>query len=143
MTYEPRRIQLSRKKGWRMPPDTVSVARPTRWGNPWTVAACLESGYSGDNPLAAAQTCVDAYRAWLLGQRHWSHGIPLAEPPDPTPLCGKNLACWCKVARCESCGSTESIEATRARGHLSCCPERKMLPGDPCHADVLLELANE
>jgi hypothetical protein len=29
----PERIQLRRSKGWRLPPNTVVVARPTRWGN--------------------------------------------------------------------------------------------------------------
>src|SRR5690606_13010392 len=33
----PTRIQLSRRKGWRMPPDTVKVDRSTRWGNPFVV----------------------------------------------------------------------------------------------------------
>ena len=29
----PIRIQLSRRKGWRMPPNTVKVDRTTKWGN--------------------------------------------------------------------------------------------------------------
>jgi len=73
---QPRRIQLSRRKGWRLPPNTV-----------------------------------DAFRAWIEGREHWAHGIPQAAPPDPSPLRGKNLACWC------------ALDA-------------------PCHADVLLEIAN-
>ena len=32
MTPIPRRIQLRRTQGWRIPPNTVSVARPTAWG---------------------------------------------------------------------------------------------------------------
>lgn len=31
----PHRIQLSRKAGWTKPENTVVVARPTRWGNPF------------------------------------------------------------------------------------------------------------
>ena len=34
----PKRIQLSRKKGWRMPPDTEIVDRSTKWGNPFIIA---------------------------------------------------------------------------------------------------------
>lgn len=30
-------------------------------------------------------------------------------------------------AACDGCGSTQTIEEIRARGNLSCCPERKML----------------
>jgi len=67
------RIQLSRAKGWRMPPNTVKVDRTTKWGNP--------------------------FRAGNVG------------PFGREPLRGKNLACWCEL-------------------------------GKPCHADVLLVLAN-
>jgi hypothetical protein len=31
---KPQRIQLSRRKGWRMPENTVRVARPGMWGKP-------------------------------------------------------------------------------------------------------------
>ena len=32
---EPKRIQLSRTKGWRKPEGAVVVSRPTKWGNPF------------------------------------------------------------------------------------------------------------
>lgn len=53
---EPTRLQLSRRKGWRMPPNTVNVARPTMFGNPWHVEK------DGD-----AQHCIDEYRRLLTG----------------------------------------------------------------------------
>lgn len=31
----PKRVQLSRAAGWRMPKNTVKVDRSTRWGNPF------------------------------------------------------------------------------------------------------------
>lgn len=31
----PVRIRLSRQKGWRLPPGTIIVSRPSIWGNPW------------------------------------------------------------------------------------------------------------
>lgn len=37
MVTAPIRVQLSRAKGWRKPPNTVVVARPSRWGNPFKV----------------------------------------------------------------------------------------------------------
>ena len=88
---KPERIQLQRIKGWRMPPNTVWVARPSRWGNPFKVTS----------KRTAAQA-VERFRC---------------EMPDFTreaarlELRGKNLACFCKL-------------------------------GEPCHADVLLEIAN-
>lgn len=107
----PVRVQLSRAKGWRMPPNTVKVCRPGPYGNPFKVAAYWDAGYSGSLEVATRH-CVEAYRAMLLGREHWAHPIPMTYPlPDLEPLRGKNLACWCK-------------------------------PGTPCHADVLLELAN-
>lgn len=106
MADRPTRIQLSRKKGWRMPANTVKVDRTTKWGNP----------FMGD-----AAACVaafrDLYRGWCKvtcgpsGPITGMAFIPAHVLPDPRELRGKNLACWCK-------------------------------PGAPCHADVLLELAN-
>lgn len=90
---KPNRIQLRRTKGWRMPPNTVSVARPGFWGNRFIV------GRDGD-----AAECVRQYRDLLTHHRL----MDMAK----RELRGKNLACWCK-------------------------------PGEPCHADVLLELVNE
>lgn len=105
-----RRVQLSRKKGWKMPPNTVKVSRPSKWGNPITVQGFYDAGYSGSIDVAR-QHCVDGFRAWMAGLRHWSHGIPMPYPPDANELRGKNLACFCPL-------------------------------GSPCHADVLLEMAN-
>ena len=112
----PKRIQLSRKKGWRMPPNTVSVARPGLMGNPFKV------GVHG-----TARHCVQSYRRLLTGsvslRRHNMLRIlkgmegrgeaHVAEMKARIPdLRGKNLACWCPLDA-------------------------------PCHADVLIELANK
>lgn len=92
----PQRIQRKRTKGWRMPPNTVCVTRPSRWGNPWRV---------DDYPMpivdrdAVGKICVQAFRAWLLGEPHWAHGGELPPVPDLTPLRGKNLACFCPLDR--------------------------------------------
>ena len=101
----PERVQLSRAKGWRMPPNTVKVDRSTRWGNPWVIG---EWGPPGDRMPLDAEGVVGFFRQMMRDDemRGWTQ-----YPADLSPLRGKNLACWCK-------------------------------PGDPCHADVLLELAN-
>lgn len=95
---KPQRIQLSRTKGWKMPPNTVKVTRPGRWGNPFKVGVISEYGDVPD-----AETAVMFYRAKI--DTGLNRAAMFAE------LRGKNLACFCK-------------------------------PGDPCHADVLLEIAN-
>jgi len=65
----PCRIQLSRRKGWRMPPNTVKVDRTTRWGNPWTIRSYAAAGWQVVSPATVARYCIEAYRAWLLGVR--------------------------------------------------------------------------
>jgi hypothetical protein len=36
-TEAPKRIQLSREKGWRLPDNAVKVDRSTQWGNPYRI----------------------------------------------------------------------------------------------------------
>lgn len=90
-TAHPVRVQLSRKKGWRMPKNTVKVSRPGQWGNPFIV---------GTHGTQAE--CVQMFRDWM--PLHFRNSAPRL-------LRGRNLACWCALDR-------------------------------PCHADVLLEIAN-
>lgn len=118
----PQRIQLSRKKGWRMPENTVKVDRSTKWGNPFVI--CSDKGPTGEHYAQDPATAVYLFKDMLLKEGSWS---PIPVPLWPKrkipaqwttvedvrrELRGKNLACWCK-------------------------------PGEPCHADVLLALANE
>lgn len=113
---DPQRIQLSRRKGWRKPEGAIVVARPSRWGNPFKVTECIEAGFAADTP-AARRVCVGAFRDWLNGNR-WADGCG--------PAADKRLA--------DYLASIPDL-----RGHdLACwCPL-----SEPCHADVLLELAN-
>jgi hypothetical protein len=101
----PKRIQLKRQKGWRKPPNTVVVARPTKWGNPYRIGSKLTDYWGPGQVLQVkdAAMAVELYEA-LIQARHWVG-------PDPDELRGKNLACWCPLSQ-------------------------------PCHADVLLRLAN-
>ena len=80
-----------------MPENTVSVARPGKWGNPFRI---------GDFGIPDAAMAVFVFKQWMTDRKQ--AGVKL---PDPSELRGKNLACWCKLDA-------------------------------PCHADVLLELAN-
>lgn len=66
----PQRIQRKRTKGWRMPEGAVYVGRPTKWGNPFTVAghwivwAAVALGFRGD-VSGRRQAAVTLYRSWL------------------------------------------------------------------------------
>ena len=93
---KPVRIQRKRTKGWKMPPNTVYVGRPTKWGNPFP-------GFYERRSVA-----VSRYRDWLPDSIQADAMIELR---------GKNLACWCPLK--DRHGFTV-----------------------PCHADILLEIAN-
>jgi len=102
------RVQLSRRKGWRMPPNTVKVDRSTRWGNQAAKIGDDISYYTANCTCATAHDVVELFSRFMDAHK-------AANPTDfevwIAPLRGKNLACWCK-------------------------------PDQPCHADVLLKLAN-
>lgn len=108
---KPHRVQLSRKKGFRLPPNTVVVARPTKWGNPHKVHEPT------GNPFTVMQdamhgVCFTREAAVNHFRRDIRAGIyPFTKKQIRAALRGKNLACWCPL-------------------------------GEPCHADVLLEIAN-
>ena len=105
---DPIRIQLSRAKGWKMPPNTVRVSRPSRWGNPLKIGDDI-SCWTPDCTSATAADAVDMHARLM-----YAHQAADGEKFEAflAPLRGKNLACWCKI-------------------------------GSPCHADILLKLANE
>ena len=96
---QPKRIQRKRTKGWKMPPNTVYVGRPTLFGDPFKVVL------TQFGPITPSMA-VDGYRAMLKQpEKHEYRNVIRAT------LRGKDLACWCPLDQ-------------------------------PCHADVLLEIAN-
>lgn len=120
----PKRIQRKRTKGWKMPPNTVYVGRPSKWGNPFKVGQFMyymdvchfmllsdvkKYFTVGKNIVSAVakkkltrEDCINLFNTYA----YRINSEKLSE------LKGKNLACWCKE-------------------------------GDLCHADILLKLANE
>jgi hypothetical protein len=86
----PRRIQLRRTKGWRLPPGAVVVSRPGPFGNPWTVEAARKAGFTGTDAEVAA-LCASLFRNGMR-QR-----LPVCEPilARLHELRGRDLACWC------------------------------------------------
>lgn len=133
MTDRPVRIQLRRTKGWRMPENTVKVDRSTKFGNPfdfrkaehcWTALAFGEKG----DPAGRRAASIKAFRQWITAQRG---GMRIQG-------CGLYL-------NDEPLGVSPTVEApappdpSELRGkNLACwCPLDQ-----PCHADVLIELAN-
>jgi hypothetical protein len=115
----PKRIQRQRTKGWRMPANTVYVGRPTRFGNPFQVALGV---------------VIPAY-----GERMWDviHGSTVLVRWDTKKLAAADAVDRYRRLRREQPLTPQEIASLRGK-HLACfCPLDQ-----PCHADVLLELAN-
>jgi len=92
----PKRIQLSRKKGWRMPPNTLNVARPSRYGNPHLIGWCPVCGAEHTREEAVAE-----FEAMLRGDSKEAEKITTERIQGA--MRGKNLACWCKLnERCHA-----------------------------------------
>jgi hypothetical protein len=116
----PTRIQRRRTRGWRLDRAAdpirggVIVSRPSRYGNPFTIAAAME--VLGLTEAEARTAAITEFRLWLAGSRsNWQ-----SDEADKKrerilaglhELRGKDLACTCE-------------------------------PGEPCHADELLLRAN-
>ena len=116
---KPKRIQLKRTKGWRMPKNAVKVDRTTIYGNPFRVGTAFSFTHHGAmcntsrvllkwaEPGETMTLYLSDFDAVAL-YREYLDRFPI----DLSALRGKNLACWCH-------------------------------PKAKCHADVLLELANK
>ena len=79
-----------------MPPDTVYVGRPSKWGNPWSPANHSIITMNGGTVVASRPgtlaECVVAYEEDI---RSGSFGYKTAD--IRLALRGKNLACWCRL----------------------------------------------
>lgn len=121
------RIQRSRTRGWRMPPNAVYVGRPTIWGNPWRVVPVRDDWFPwGDAADVVHEktgasigrfTRTSRTRFKDTGAPYWACHAYRRDLTDELiaaarrELAGHDLACWCRLDQ-------------------------------PCHADVLLKLAN-
>lgn len=113
---EPKRIQLSRSAGWRMPHNAVKVDRSTMWGNPYRIGEVIDMKMArrwgwAISPAGRKLVCEDASEA----VRRFGHALHWDEAIHDyvrDQLKGRDLACWC------------ALDA-------------------PCHADWLLAIAND
>ena len=133
MMDKPCRVQLRRAKGWRMPENTVSVARPGKFGNPFTLAECRDAGFIGTDEQLLRR-CVEAFRVWI-DTPYWRNNWDGLESErarsailEALPgLRGKNLGCWCRLCEKHQDGKPLGED----------CPDCA-----PCHSDPLGEVAN-
>lgn len=114
---EIKRIQRKRTKGWKIPENTVYVGRPSRWGNPFTP----DMTWNDVNPNIVEMVPEIGHH-------------PVLERVIGIDACLRLYHTYIQI------GITEGfVNLDELRGkNLACwCKE-----GAPCHADVLLELAN-
>jgi hypothetical protein len=123
----PRRLRLSRAKGWTKPAGAVVVARPTRWGNPWRVVPVRDDRFPWGQAVDVVHVGGDRHAGRFeqftsspgTGAPYWAvrmYELHLADHPDlhaavVAELRGRDLLCWCRADQ-------------------------------PCPADLLIELAN-
>jgi hypothetical protein len=98
-TETPRRVRRERRRGWRMPANTLYVGRPTKFGNPFTAPT-----EDADGRHAAAVWFDRLLFARAAGQLLPNNELAEQYPSDDVirrVLAGANLACWCPLD--ESC----------------------------------------
>lgn len=111
----PMPVQIRRVRGWSLPPNTVVVARPGIWGNPFRVEQFgLEQAVALHRTWLEAEDVQDlGYAGEMADLLNGLRAELLRRLPE---LRGKNLACYCPLPS----------------------------PGerDRCHRAFLMELAN-
>lgn len=121
MTKElPQRIQRKRTKGWRMPSNAVYVGRGSKWGNPFKIGEPFDAAFSRIQGNVAFFEKMHEFSKNLIGDLN-ARGVVAAYEIylDYVGL------------------PSGAIEYLRGK-HLVCWCKH----GEPCHADVLIERAN-
>jgi hypothetical protein len=131
----PKRVQRKRTKGWRMPEGVVYVGRGSAWGNPFRPARdegfqWIEDGH-GNQTLPACSTDRDGLHCKLMDECVVAFRSVLKHGPDS--------AYWWFGSHQDFIAMNGKLQNGALHGKdLACwCPLDQ-----PCHADVLLELAN-
>lgn len=118
------RIQRKRTKGWKMPPNTVYVGRGSAWGNPFPTHEDERDGH-GDKTgrkleVRSPQEAIKLYQKHLFPYRHQGANTTL----EKFYLSQANM---------------DAIKSELRGKNLACWCALDL----PCHADFLLEIANE
>lgn len=146
----PKRIQMSRQRPWRADnPEAVIVARPSKWGNPFRVGeaqvrmpAVAGHDWEHEGRLHKRSGEQHVFMKWSPeeGDVFTWHQVEDATPDQcvemyreyVTGISGHRLSDFGRDDR------TDAIRAELAGRDLACW----CALDQPCHADVLLEIAN-
>jgi hypothetical protein len=136
----PQRITRQRTPGWKKPEGAIIVDRTSKlWGNPWGIGTpgTIDLVLDGIKTRYQVKVLIDApLAAVLFGLWVNGHAIPDDYLPEVTltPIGTRMMRDHLHARR-------QLIRANldQLRGHDLCCFCK---PGHPCHANVLLRLAN-
>lgn len=138
----PVRIQRKRTKGWRMPEGAVYVGRPSRWGNPFAAQRVPRwPRWGGPAPWQV----VDATgKVWPHDEsRRPILGRAAAETEHKRTALAAAVDLFALHVGPFGNYEYDDEDLSRLRDELSGRDLACWCPLDqPCHADVLLELAN-
>jgi hypothetical protein len=154
----PERIQRLRTAGWKAPEGAVYVGRPSRWGNPfvyrdrgrglirygpkhherfgrsWDYEGRISAAGVSHHMWFSADDIVETYVRWASRQEVVElYRLTLTEP---TP--GMLAAYPSRQGRFAKVDLDEIRRELAGRDLMCWCPLSQ-----PCHADVLLEIANQ
>lgn len=108
--------RVQQRRGVKLPPNAKSVARPSRWGNPFPLPGVQRGGESTSyarglevRPGEWRYYVIRDRDSSLAAHRVWARSKLRADPGWLDPLRGFDLACYCEV-------------------------------GQPCHGDTYIEL---
>lgn len=128
------RLQRKRTKGWKMPKNSIYVGRPTKWGNPFKIIGdmiYLDAGYRRkilDKWIyvssAKENDIVKLYEMLITGiMQPGDYSLPASIFPD--------ILHWVE--------HFEKLDVNELKGKNLLCFCKL---GEPCHADILLKVAN-
>ncbi|MER5875514.1 DUF4326 domain-containing protein [Streptomyces sp. NPDC001910] len=128
---DPRRIQRRRTKGWRAPADAVYVGRGSKWGNPCTqIRMPALDGSEWEREGRLGKTSGQHHAFVHPDKTVTSHLVLDATREQAVEMFRRWLT--------DATSLAAAVREQLAGRDLMCwCPL-----DEPCHADVLLEVAN-
>lgn len=114
----PLRIQRKRTRGWKMPENTINVTRPGKWGNPFVVGDFVKIW--GNREVKGYLKTTKEYATAGYVELKSIHDV---------------LQAYEKYMRL---GVPKDFSEIKGKDLACWCKI-----GEPCHADILLKIANQ
>ena len=132
----PQRVQLKRTKGWRKPEGAVVVSRPSRFGNPFRAYIAKCCGWwdvIDDNGV----TYLVGHDRVHADPTRYQEPTKLDAVRESVRLYNDELTYWVGGRMSWDPEFAAAVADLRGKDLACWCT-----PDSPCHADVLLKVAN-